>query len=106
MTGVEDHMQHWYNPGRAEDTSGTSTAPLDLKDRRRPGRPADVPPALIPLLRGTFNPAVLQSCPANHELSEYDDPDHLRAAHGLAAGVFVSGVIWAALALPIWWFIS
>ena len=90
-----------------QDQSEASTATLDLMDRRRQGRPAEASPALIPLLRGTLDPVFEDAGPAaDPQLIEFGDPDHLRPAQGLATGLLMSGVIWGALAVPVWWFLS
>ena len=63
-------------------------------ERRRPGRPLEASPALIPLLRG-----VSQLSP--DLLPEFEDSDQLRPARGLGLSVAVSLLLWALVA-TVW----
>jgi hypothetical protein len=62
-----------------------------VAERRRPGRPAHISPELIPLLRGEA-PLV------PNDPIRFDEPDELGAARGIALGVGISAVLWAAIA--------
>jgi hypothetical protein len=64
-----------------------SSTPVRL-ERRRPGRMANVSPALIPLLRGQVR------VPTDHEERR---ADALRPATGIAVSLLISGLIWALL---------
>lgn len=68
------------------------SARSEVTDRRRPGRPEHVSPALIPLLRG-------DAAPVADEPLQFGDPDQLGGARGLAVGVVVSAALWAGLVL-------
>ncbi len=82
----------------------------EAADRRRPGRPADVDPHLVPLLR--FKPSAEQidsalAFPSPPEAAApgavTDDADGLAAARGIALAVLISAVFWAMLgALAVW----
>jgi len=93
----------------------TAAALATAADRRRPGRPAEVDPHLVPLLR--FKPSAEQigaarafpsppdtpaaDTPAADPVT--DDADTLRAARGIAFAVLISAMFWAMLgALAVW----
>jgi hypothetical protein len=57
-------------------------------ERRRPGRMADVPPSLIPLLRGDTEPSFDYEAPPGSDLTP---------ATGIAVSVLISGLMWAIL---------
>lgn len=59
-------------------------------ERRRPGRPENVSPELVSLLRGTANP------PPPLEFSDRSE-DQLDPLRGLAVGLVISAVLWALL---------
>lgn len=63
-------------------------------DRRRPGRPETVNPALIPLLR---RDSLLSSLMAQRET------DDLAAARGIGLGVLIGVACWIAVGLLTWW---
>jgi hypothetical protein len=69
---------------------GPDQAAEQTVDRRRPGRIENVPPSLIPLLRGEQRPLVDDTSPA------YDSLD---AARGILAAVVMSAVLWGLIAL-------
>ena len=76
-------------------------------DRRRPGRPKDIRPSLIPLLRFKPSPAQVDALQHREETrvdaTWGEDDDDLRASRGILFGVVVSGLIWAVIvALMIW----
>ena len=64
-------------------------APLQTVERRRPGRIANVNPALIPLLRGEA-----WLLPDREEPQVFDDA---RAPTGIAVSVLISGMFWLAV---------
>ena len=88
----------------------TAAALAEAADRRRPGRPAEVDPRLVPLLR--FKPSAAQvdaaqdfplppEAPPPDAIA--DDADALAAARGIALAVLISAVFWAMLgALAVW----
>lgn len=88
----------------------TAAALAEAADRRRPGRPAEVDPRLVPLLR--FKPSAeqidaAQDFPSPPEAAApgavTDDADGLAAARGIALAVLISAVFWAMLgALAVW----
>ena len=76
-------------------------------DRRRPGRPKEIRPSLIPLLRFKPSPAQVQALQGGEEAragAAWDeDDDDLRVSRGIWLGAMVSGLTWAAIgALMIW----
>lgn len=64
-------------------------------ERRRPGRPDVVSPALIPLLRthDQINPQLYEQ----ESEPQFDDPDPLRPARGLAFALVASLLLWGFL---------
>ncbi len=77
------------------------------EDRRRPSRPTEVSPALIPLLRGVPDSTMMQhSDPGiNQTLQPHcGDPGQLGLAASLAMILLASVVLWGVLAaLFLWW---
>lgn len=63
-----------------------------VSDRRRPGRREEVNPALIPLLRTSEHPPILD------ETLEYDEPDQIAGARGVFFGVVLSAPLWVGIA--------
>ncbi len=88
----------------------TAAALAEAADRRRPGRPGEVAPHLVPLLRFTPSAAQIdaaQAFPSPPETAAADaitdDADGLAAARGIALAVLISAVFWAMLgALAVW----
>lgn len=77
-----------------EPTKATEkVADSDQSDRRRPGRSGTVSPALIPLLRrdSLIEGALTQR-----------DGDDSGPARGIALGVVIGALLWAALALLVY----
>ena len=65
----------------------TAQVAVEANDRRRPGRPANVSPTLVGLLRGNFT--------ANTQPSEGAQADSpLSAARGLMFGTMLGLLIW------------
>lgn len=66
---------------------------LELTDRRRPGRVANVSPELVPLLR---QPATIELPPAApiYGADEYEEPHDLAAMQGITVAVLLSIPIW------------
>lgn len=73
-----------------------STAP---KDRRRPGRPDQVSPSLVPLLR---TPSVIEAAPASEMADGPPLDDALAPARGIAIGLVLSVPLWAAIGGVVW----
>jgi len=70
-----------------------------VKDRRRPGRPGQVSPELIPLLR--------REAPVVPEQPiQFGEPDQLRSARGVALAVAISAVLWAGIVCTGYWALS
>ena len=65
-------------------------------DRRRPGRNANSNPDLIPLLRGTVRTNTTSF------IEFVKRPDTLSTARGIMLGVLLSVLIWAPVALTVW----
>lgn len=89
-------------------TDPTSSSAATIGDRRRPGRPTEVSPALIPLLRGVPDSAMMQhSDPgANQPLQpQLSDPGQLGWAISLAIILLASVVLWGVLVAPLWWWL-
>lgn len=74
--------------------ASSHVAPADPAERRRPGRPETVSPALLPLLR---RHSLMQDALGHRE------PDDLAAARGIGLGVVIGLAIWLALAVLAWW---
>jgi hypothetical protein len=80
----------------AADTGDVKT------DRRRPGRPENISPHLIPLLRNA----------ASVELPPDDAPaadrtrDDLGPAKGIIAGLGLAIPLWGLIALGVWWLVG
>jgi hypothetical protein len=66
--------------------------PSGVRGRRRPGRPEQVSPALIPLLRE----------PTRYVDDPGFDSDLLAPARGLVVGLLLSVPLWALVGLGIW----
>jgi hypothetical protein len=81
--------------------AGASFAdPAVVPDQRRPGRLAQVNPALIPLLR---EPTRYVDDPAAVEYIAADDDSDARAAgRGLVVGLLLSVPFWAVIGLGLW----
>jgi len=92
----------------ATDASNpTPSSSTRAGDRRRPGRPTEVSPALIPLLRGVPASTMMQhSDPmANQPLQpQFDDPGQLGLAISLAMILLASVALWGVLVAAFcWW---
>jgi hypothetical protein len=81
--------------------AGVSVAdPAVVTDQRRPGRRAQVNPALIPLLR---EPTRYVDGTAAVEITAADEDSDARAAgRGMVVGLVLSVPIWAAIGLGFW----
>ena len=75
-------------------------APARVKDRRRPGRPEQVSPHLIPLLRNPA-PADLRP-PQSGEASARPVKENLAAMKGIVAAVALSAPLWVGIAALAW----
>ncbi len=75
----------------------------DHVERRRPGRPKDVSPHLLPLLRSRPSPkpagaVTAEDSPPDQEDTEGDD-DQLRAARGILLCALVAAMFWVSLGI-------
>lgn len=77
-----------------------TSAETVVADRRRPGRSHAVSPELIPLLRGQGSPL------PEDDAVQFDEPDQMRAARGLVAGVALSAPLWLAIFYVGRWVLS
>lgn len=83
-----------------------------IRERRRPGRPESVNPALIPMLRGDFSPDEvlgterLDEVPglttADHASTDVDVRDDLASARGIMLGAVLGLGSWAIIGTIIW----
>jgi hypothetical protein len=74
--------------------------PPDGAERRRPGRPENVSPALIPLLRREH---LLQPQTAPGAAASGDSRDDLAPARGVAVSVAIGALLWLAMVGAAWW---
>ena len=89
-------------PGTASDAAPVA-APVPAvsaasKDRRRPGRPDQASPHLIPLLRTTE----IEAAAASGMEDELPFEDALAPAKGIAVGLLLSVPVWAAIGGIVW----
>jgi hypothetical protein len=70
-----------------------------LVERRRPGRPAQVSPELVPLLRGEIAVELEIDFPP-------EEQDQLGSARGIALGILISAALWVAIAYAGSWIFS
>ena len=80
------------------DLVPAAAASAASKDRRRPGRPDQASPHLIPLLRTSEMEAAAASNPADGLPFE----DALEPARGIAFGLVLSVPLWAAIGGIVW----
>lgn len=85
--------------------SGCLAVHLVTKDRRRPGRIANVSPHLIPLLRnsGSANPAEFdqESAAAEPAILAGDERDDMAAARGIAVASVLGLAMWIGIVLGV-----
>lgn len=81
-------------------SSAPSAETTVVADRRRPGRLEQVSSELVPILRGQIPD------PAPAEPLQFDQPDQLAAARGLAVGVLLSAPLWICVAYIARWVLS
>lgn len=74
------------------------TASATPKDHRRPGRPDQVSPNLVPLLRTS---PVIEAVPA-FEGADGPVDDALTPARGIAVGLVLSVPLWAVIGGVVW----
>lgn len=86
-SGIMPQISDQANPVKAGTVPG-------LAERRRPGRPEAVNPALIPLLR---RESLLKDVLAQR------DGDDLGAARGIGLSTAIGLVLWIAAAALGWW---
>jgi len=72
------------------------------RDRRRPGRPENVSPHLIPLLR---NAASVEIAPDDAPASDRAQDD-LGPVRGIIAGLVLAVPLWSLIALAVWWLVG
>jgi hypothetical protein len=79
-----------------EVTPAEASIPVAIpSDRRRPGRPGQVIPTLVPLLRGAA-----QNVDTDPDIDYTAAP--LAAAHGIAVGMCLAVPLWAMIGLSGW----
>jgi hypothetical protein len=86
---------------------GTQNPPAPGQvERRRPGRPAEVSPELLPLLRYQPTPEGLDVAEPWPTWASVAEPrngrDPLRAVRGIAVGVVLTAPIWVGLLGLVW----
>ena len=84
-------------------TAESDPAPVPVvsaasKDRRRPGRPDQASPHLIPLLRT----AEIEAAAASGMGDELPFDDALAPAKGIAVGLLLGVPVWAVIGLVAW----
>ena len=77
-----------------------ASAPAHLKDRRRPGRPEQASPHLIPLLRDA--PSAELSRPQPGPGGARPAKNNLAALRGIAAAAALSAPLWVSIAAVAW----
>ncbi len=86
-------------PGAAKpDLAPAPVVSAASKDRRRPGRPDQASPHLIPLLRTSE----IEAAAASETGDELPFEDALAPAKGLAVGLLLSVPVWAAIGMIVW----
>lgn len=97
-----------------DELSPQRGAEHDVKpDRRRPGRVAHANPALIRMLRSTYDAAVHELHLAHGDdakrhvtdevrSSHRDGPDDLRPARGILSAVIIGAALWAIIGAAVW----
>jgi len=71
-------------------------------DRRRPGRPENVSPHLVPLLR---NAAAVEIPPDDAPVADRTRDD-LGPAKGILTGLGLAIPLWGLIGLGIWWLVG
>ena len=85
-------------PGTASDAAPVPVASTSSKDRRRPGRPDQASPQLIPLLRT----AEIEAAAAAGLGDDLPFEDALAPAKGIAVGLLLSVPVWAVIGGIVW----
>ena len=86
-------------PGAAKpDLAPAPLVSAAAKDRRRPGRPDQASPHLIPLLRT----ADIEAAAASGIGDELPFEDALAPAKGIAVGLLLSVPVWAVIGGIVW----
>ena len=80
------------------DPAPMPVASAASKDRRRPGRPDQASPHLIPLLRTTE----IEAAAASGVGEELPFEDALAPAKGIAVGLLLSVPVWAVIGGIVW----
>lgn len=75
-----------------------ATASAASRDRRRPGRPDQASPHLIPLLRTSE----IEGAAAANPADELPLEDALAPAKGIAVGLLLSVPVWAVIGMIVW----
>ena len=87
------------NPRDSDTQLATRPAQPDTTDRRRPGRPQNVAPALLPLLRAPHGPTGALSIEAEPSPSVTDDDgrEDYSLFRGICTGLVLVSPFWAAV---------
>ena len=86
-------------PGAAKPDLAPAPVADASKDRRRPGRPDQASPHLIPLLRT----AEIEAAAASGMAEELPfEEDALAPAKGIAVGLMLSVPVWAVIGMIVW----
>jgi len=86
----------------------TSSKSVRIVDRQQPGRPTEVSPALILLLRRAPDSIMVQHFDpeANQPLQpRFGDPGQLGLAASLAMILLASLALWGVLFASLWWWL-
>ncbi len=86
-------------PGAAKpDLAPAPVVSAASRDRRRPGRPDEASPHLIPLLRTSE----IDAAAASGTEDELPFEDALAPAKGIAVGLLLSVPVWAVIGMIVW----
>ena len=95
VASIKDPAEQQVTPALAESASSP--------ERRRPGRPEDVNPALIPLLR---RDQLLRPRPPAGMVVSSGAVDDLAPVRGVAVSAAIGALLWASIAGAAWWLFS
>jgi len=77
------------------------------RDRRRPGRPENVSPHLIPLLRNAASAEIApDDAPVVDRAQDERAQDDLGPVRGIIAGLVLAVPLWSLIALAVWWVVG
>ena len=78
-----------------------------MRDRRRPGRPENVSPHLIPLLRNAASAEIApDDAPVVDRAQDERAQDDLGPVRGIIAGLVLAVPLWSLIALAVWWVVG